>query len=181
MRQPTGPQLWMLIVNEFQSTSLHHVNDLTEKFNAMTLKNFKGENVREYAVSAEGILIQLERDNQLPCLHLSTIVTVFSNCSVSHFAGYWQSKQWTVEKFITASAGKGPVTIASMPDATTYTEILEEGKQMYANLSKEQGHKGKTDEASAMVAKLNNVEKKLNQALTQKTTTKADDDNKKKK
>ena len=48
----TGPQLWMLIVAEVQADSLRRCTTLRKKFESLTLAQFKGENVREWAKAA---------------------------------------------------------------------------------------------------------------------------------
>ncbi len=79
---PTGPQLWMIIVGEVQSESLRRCILLRKKFEGLSLSQFKGENVRDYATAAHSCLLQLERDGQLPPTHLLDIVDHLTNCTV---------------------------------------------------------------------------------------------------
>ena len=80
--KPTGPEVWMLIVSEVQADSLRRCSLLLDQFKALSLSKFKGENVTEFAKEADKILMQLERDNQLPMNHLLDIVDAFTACSV---------------------------------------------------------------------------------------------------
>ena len=72
----------MMIVAEAQSDSLRRADVMVKKFESLELVQFKGENVRDYAKVAHSLLIQLERDDQLPRTHLITIVDALSACSV---------------------------------------------------------------------------------------------------
>ena len=45
--RPTGPQVWMAIVNEVQMESMVRVQELTRQFENMTVAQFKGENVSD--------------------------------------------------------------------------------------------------------------------------------------
>jgi hypothetical protein len=81
----TGPQVWMLIVEEIQTTSLRQCKGLADSFEALKLSQFTGENVREYANTAQELLAQLERDDQIPLNHITDIVDHMSLCSVMDF------------------------------------------------------------------------------------------------
>ena len=180
--RPTGPQLWMLIVGEVQSDSLNRCDTLSEKFRTMTLSQFKGENVRDYAKEAGDLLTQLERDEQLPRTHLKRIVDVFSACSVADFRVHWMSRRATVQKFIKDSAGKSKASQLSMPNYIHFTHLLEEGKDEFMNLQEQWGPAKNTGPtAQAMLSKLSAQVASLNQQLKAKTTAAAPNANGEKK
>jgi hypothetical protein len=165
--RPSGPEVWMMIVGEIQADSLRRTTDIAKEFETLTLASFKGENVREYAAKAHDLLVQLEREGQLPKLHLVAILDVFTSCSVMDFKVHFMGRRAAVEKFIRESAGKDPLVVAQMSNLETYATLLEEGKRQYTNLSPKWGPASAAKEApNAMMAKLTDIEKKVSQVLT---------------
>ena len=166
----SGPDVWMVIVSEILSDSLKRTSDLTEKFNGLKLASYNGENVREYASAAMEMLVQLEREDQLPKMHLLTIIDVFTECTVMDFKIEFMGRRKTVEKFLRDSAGKEAAVIAKMPDRITFRDLLAEGKTSYNNLQHKWGpaKSAKKDPVTAMMGKIDAMENKLNQALTSK-------------
>ena len=81
----------------------------------MTLAKLKGENVRDCAKTADNLLLQLERDDQLPSTHLLDIVDHLSACSVMDFKIHWMHKRTQVEEFVKETLGKDKAAIASLP------------------------------------------------------------------
>lgn len=132
--RPTGPELWMMIVAEVQSDSIKRCDALIKKFESFTLSQFKGENVREYAAAAYAILIQLERDDQLPRTHLITIMDTLSACTVMDFKIQWMAQRPHIEHFIRESAGKDKAVIANMASYIHFNDLLENAKTKYTNL-----------------------------------------------
>ena len=166
---PSGPVLWMHIVAEVQSNSLSRCDDLNEKFRTLSLSQFKGENVHEYAKAAGDILTQLERDEQLSRTHLLRIVDVFCACTVADFRIHWMGRRDAVEKFIQASSGKDPATRLKLSTYTHFTHLLKEGKDKFMNL---QAHWGpaKGVVTQAMFSQLQAQMATINQKLKAKTT-----------
>ena len=165
--KPTGPEVWMMIVAEVQSDSLRRCAILTSQFKALTLAKFKGENVRDYAKAADNLLLQLERDDQLPTTHLLDIVDHLSACTVMDFKIHWMHKRSQVEEFVKETLGKDKATIASLPNRIHFRDLLEDAKSKYVNLqhlwgtpdqSKEQALIG---QVKALQAKLNQMDQKL--------------------
>ena len=99
-KRPSGPQLWMSIVSEVQTTSLRRNRDLIKKFESLSLSNFKGENVEDYAKAVDHLLVQLERDGQLPKLHLLDIVDDLTKCTVMDFKIQWMGRRPAIDKFL---------------------------------------------------------------------------------
>lgn len=167
----SGPVLWMSICNEVLADSLRRSDNLVKEFEALTVSKFKGENVAQYATAVQPILMQLERADQLPRLHLLTIVEQFSKVSVLEFRIHWMGRRGAIEQFISETAGKTQAAINSMKraDRITYIDLLEEGKNKYNNLSNVWGpaksHK-EDNQLAGLTAKIGRIESKVDQALT---------------
>ena len=167
MAKPTGPQVWMMIVMKVQSDSLRRSQDLAEKFKALTLAQFKGENVTEYVTTAGQLLLQLDRDDQLPKDHLLTIVDALSACSILDFKVQFMGRRTAVEQFIRETAGKTPSAVQAMPDRITYEVLLEEAERAFNNLKHVWGTPAKAGPENAMVAQLKAMTAKLNKVEQQ--------------
>ena len=165
--RPNGPVLWMMIVSEVQSDSLQRTDLLVEKFKKLTLAQFKGEDVGSYCDAAELILLQLEKDDQLPRLHLMTIVDVFSSASVMDFKIHWMGRRSAVHSFIKESAGKAAAAVSSMPNRIHFSTLLDEGRSLFRELTDGQkwGSTGKA--APTPEQALHNTIKQLNAKVAQ--------------
>ena len=166
-KKPTGPQLWMAIVAEVQSDSLRRCQQLVKKFEALSLSQFKGENVREYAKAAEELLLQLERDEQLPPTHLLSIVDDMTSCSVMDFKVMWMNKRSKVEAFLKESMGKDRSAVAAMPDRIHFSDLLEEAKEMFTNLQEKWGATPAKPKEDAMMAQLKAMTAKVDKITNQ--------------
>ena len=182
--KPTGPEVWMLIVAEVQADSLRRCVVLVKQFKALTLAQFRGENVRDYAKTAEFLLIQLERDDQLPSTHLLDIVDHFTACTVMDFKIHWMHQRTAIEEFVMETLGKDRVAISQMPNKIHFRDLLEEGKSRYTNLQHVWGTPAQSKE-QALVGQVKALQAKLDwmdQQLKQKPTRSIggnDDDSKK--
>ena len=171
--RPSGPVLWMMIVAEVQSDSLKRCDALADKFRSLSLASTKGENVRDYAATASDILTQLERDRQLPRTHLIRILDVFASCSVMDFKIHFMQRRAAIQQFVKDSAGKTDETIQDMDNYVHFSDLLEEGKEQYTNLSDQWGPaKNVKPPESAMTAALKKLDAKVSQ-LDQKLTAKS--------
>ena len=168
----SGPEMWMVIVDEIMSDSLQRVDDLVKEFDALKLTKYKGENVAEYCEEAGNILIQLEKDAALPRMHLITILNVFCDCSVMDFKVVFMGRRAPIEKFLRESHGKDAAAVAAMSSKVTYKSLLAEGKSQYNNLKSRWGPAKavKENRETALMAKLQAMEAKLNQAITLKNS-----------
>jgi hypothetical protein len=167
--KPTGPEVWMMIVAEVQSDSLRRCALLTEKFRALSLSIFKGENVRDYAKAADDILLQLERDDQLPTTHLLDIVDHLSACTVMDFKIHWMTKRGQVEQFVKETLGKSKRAVAALPNRIHYRDLLEEAKSKFINLQHLWGPTGSKEEALlSQVKALKAQVAKMDQSLKSK-------------
>ena len=172
---PHGPVLWMMIVAEVQSNSLQRTENLVEQFKAMSLAQHKGEDVGKCADAAEVALVQLEKDEQLPRLHLMTIVNVFTNCSVWDFKVHWMGRRSEVSAFIKDSAGKAKSVVSAMSNRIHFRDLLDDGRDLHRELleGKKWGPSGKGSASPetalhATIKQLNAKVAKLDQQLKSK-------------
>ena len=158
--EASGPVLWMLIVAEVQSDSLRRCVELAADFEKLSLASVRGENIQEYANKAHNILLQLEKDDQLPPTHLLKIVDVLSACSVMDFKVQWMSRRVDVERFVRESNGKAADVVSKMPNKIHFTDLLETAKTSYVNLKHLWGPStdGKLTQETALLAKLEKME-----------------------
>ena len=93
----TGPQVWMAIINKVQMESMIWVQELTRQFENMTVAPFKGKNISDYCTAAANLLLELERQDQLPATYLTTIIKQFSGCQCRTLlsCGCHRSNVWT--------------------------------------------------------------------------------------
>ena len=171
-KRPSGPVLWMLIVTEVLSDRLLRCSQLAQEFEALTLSQFKGENVLEYVISAQDKLSQLDNDGQLPRLHLLTIVNVFTACSVMDFKVHWMSRRSAVDQFLRDSVGKDPDIVEQLPNYVNFEMLLDEGKQKFNTLQKQWGPANALSSEQVVLAQVKALQAKvatLNQQLTAKS------------
>ena len=163
----TGPELWMAIVCEVMADSLQRVDDLRKEFEDLTLAKFKGKNIVEYCDKVAPILLQLEKDDALPAMHLITILNVFCDCSVMDFKVTFMGWRAPIEQFLKESNGKDKQAIRSMSNRVTYEQLLNEGKNAYNNLKSRWGPAKavKDSPEKAMLAQFKALEAKVSQAL----------------
>ena len=170
--RPSGPEVWMMIVAEVQADSLRKCALLEKQFKALTLAQFKGENVRECAKTADNLLLQLERDDQLPSTHLLDIIDHLTACTVMDFKVHFMTKRAAVEEFVMETLGKDKVAVALMQNKIHFRDLLEEAKTKCTNLqhmwgtpaqSKEQALVG---QVKALQAKLDKMDQQLKQKPT---------------
>ena len=62
----TGPEIWMRIVSEFQSTSIQRLDHVRKQLESVKLKQFKGENVKGYADHVSILCKDLDYGHRLP-------------------------------------------------------------------------------------------------------------------
>ena len=158
----------MMIAEDVQSSSICLCEDKINMFKSLSLANYKGENVREYADEAEKILTELEIENQLPCLHLVTILDLLTECSVMDFSVQFMSRCTEIEKFVNASSGKDPATVLAMPGYIHYSTLLLQAKKAYLNLAKKWGASKSKEALVSQVKTLQSEVKNLNQKLNLK-------------
>lgn len=168
-----GPIVWMLIVNEVQSSSMLWIRSIEDKFKKLKLSDFKGENVREYVQAAMACLIPLEQSHQLPHDHLLTICSTLQESTVDVFRTRFMIRESEVVKFLQLTAGKDPRAAASTPGATSFRTLLMEANREYDLLydSSRWGpgtFAGKKKDPVAMMAALTTEVKNLKQKLAQR-------------
>jgi len=164
----TGPDVWMLIVSEVQSSAIQRCEVLIDKFKATKLSDFPGENVEMYCATVDDYLSQLETEGELPSNHLITITEALVDCSVLEFKMEMVALKSRVIKFKRESTGKDPAIVAGLTDRITYSDVLAEAKMHYMDMSKKWGpaKDAKVNQAETVLSKmqglLSKVESKLN-------------------
>ncbi|MCP4194415.1 MAG: hypothetical protein GY768_27730 [Planctomycetaceae bacterium] len=132
-----GPQIFMVLVGRIYTESLGRTVDLQDEFRALNLETFPGENVPEYCNKASSILVMLERERQLPPLHLVTILDVFTfGCSVDSFKVQFMARRDAIETFAGKAAGKTGFALTSLPNYIHFQTLLKQGTTAYRNLRK---------------------------------------------
>jgi hypothetical protein len=134
VNRPSGPVLWMIIVEHLQAEILTTAINYEDHFKGLKLASFKGEDVDAYCDAVEHDLMWLEKLDKLPDLHLITICDTLSECSVMPFRIYFMNRRPAIHKFITESTNKDPSVVASLPDYLNYAMLLEEARTKYKSL-----------------------------------------------
>jgi hypothetical protein len=161
-RKPNGPQLWMAIAREVQANSIRRCKVIAKEFETLSLLNFKGENVMEYCTKASELLVQLEKDNRLPETHLVDILDHLSDCSVLEFKVPWLGKRQRIEEFLDEANGMEPASVMTLANYIHFSDLLDDAKQMYINLSHKWGPSQTTmTEAQTLKSQLKAMQSKL--------------------
>jgi len=175
--RPCGPTVWMAIVDEVEGDSIRRLRDCRTKFEALTVAQFRGENVADYAKAAFKHLQPLERHNKLEPDDLLTIIDQLCKVSVQDFKIPWMTRRTAVEDYVREVSGKDASVIAKLPNRMTYHELLERAKKDYQNLQQQWSSAGLNDKKNnpvqALQSKLDQLDSKLNkvsQGLSVKTT-----------
>ena len=161
-KKPNGPQLWMAIARDVQANSIRRCKVIAKEFETLSLLKFKGENVMEYCTKASELLVQLEKDNRLPETHLIDILDHLSECSVLEFKVPWLGKRQSIEDFLDEANGMEPTAVLTLPNYIHFSDLLDEAKQMFINLSHKWGPSQTTvTEAQTLKAQLKAMQSKL--------------------
>jgi hypothetical protein len=130
----TGPIVWMRLVQEMQSNSLRRLKTVTKDLEKMALKDFKGENVREFCESFLSRCIELDNARRLPDDVMLTIIEALTKSSVDEFRITYLGERKRVEAWMNATAGKSASAIAQMENVITYRTLLAEATSQYQSL-----------------------------------------------
>ena len=130
----TGPEVWMIIVSELQSDSLRRVRKIQEDIQKLSLKDFKGENVKAFSHTALLKCTELMRCRHLPEDISLTLVGALTKSSVEEFRVHFISTRAKIEQFLRQTAGKDHSVVATMPDRVTFRDLLDEACYTYQSL-----------------------------------------------
>jgi len=164
----TGPQLWMLIVQEVQKASSRLTAELTKKWQSLQLASFKGENVKDYVNAALDLLVQLDRNGKLPETHLTDIVDHLTACSVMDFKILWMTERRDVEQFLEKISGKEKKVIEKMPDKITYQSLLAKARRNYMELEKKWNANAVSPREQAMISEMKAMSAQIKRLESQK-------------
>ena len=90
--------------------------------------------MEDYARAVDHLLVQLERDGQLPQMHLLDIVEDLTKCSVMDFRVQWMGRRPAIERFLRESTGKDEAAILALPGYVHFSDLLAEAKDAYHDL-----------------------------------------------
>ena len=115
----TGPELWMLIVQETQSNSVRALMSLANELLTMQLSKYPGENVKLCTGDIFAKCERLQNAMKLPEDVGITICNILSKCSVEDFRILFTLKRTELEL---------------KPQSVTYTELIILANQKYQSL-----------------------------------------------
>jgi hypothetical protein len=133
----TGPELWMRLVSDIYADTIQRMELLKDEVRNIQLKNFKGENVKEYAIKVMEICTELENGMALPANICITINNQLVKCSVADFRIEFQGIRKTLNDELREYNGKSQTVIHEMAIKNkyyTYHTILEDATTSYLNL-----------------------------------------------
>lgn len=167
--KPIGPFVWMHLVNACQSDSIRRSTIIAKKFEGLSLAGFPGENVEDYARSAQEYLTELERSGNLPIDHLPKIIDHLTKASNEEFRITFMGKRSKLETFIRSTAGKSQVAARQDPNYTHFNELLNEAKSLYTTLNESEawGMSGSKKSHEAMIADLKSQVKTLTNKMAE--------------
>ena len=156
----------MLIASEIQAESIRQCEKLKDQFKEAKLTQYKGENVKDYCTAMATILLQLERERQLPPSHLITIVDAMTKCSVMAFRVAWMNKRTEVVKFIRDSAGKEEDVVKQLPNYIHWQDLFDYAKSEAINLEDDWGKESQekaalTSQVKALKTEVSNLQQKI--------------------
>ena len=168
VNRPSGPVLWMIIVEHLQAEILTTAMNYQNHFNELKLASFKGEDVDAYCDAVEHDLMWLAKVDRLPDMHLLTICDARSKCSVMPFRIYCMNRQAAIHQFVTDSANKDKTVVESLPNYLTFAMLLEEARTQHKSLvsSKKWGSATPSNPEQANLAKIQALINRLDQKIT---------------
>jgi hypothetical protein len=81
----TGPEVWIRIVNEVQSSSVERLLKVSNDVRNIKIKNFKGENISDYSSKMLMLCRDLDNGQRLPREICLTILDQLCECTVAPF------------------------------------------------------------------------------------------------
>jgi hypothetical protein len=130
----TGPELFMTVVSEIQSSSVRLYRAKERQLEAMSLKTYPGENVKTLTRDIANICDELDRAGRLPEDITLTIVNIYAKSSVEEFRIYFIGRRVEVERFLKKSSGKSRDVVRAMDDYIGYKEMGLEANSQYQSL-----------------------------------------------
>ena len=83
--ESTGPEIWMRIVGELQSSSSDRLLTVVEKVKRLKVQDFKGQDVKKFSAEMMTYCTDLQLGGSLPREICVTIVEAFLNTTVERF------------------------------------------------------------------------------------------------
>ena len=131
---PSGPVLWMALVESIQSTSHMVFKQKVLDLEKISLINFDGENVEAYSEVLKQQCLILSNAKRLPIDINLTILNALCSCSVEEFRFNFFHMRAQENHFLTRTNGMDASTIQGQPDYVDPFEILDRACGIYRNL-----------------------------------------------
>jgi hypothetical protein len=131
----TGPEIWLRIVAEVQSTSMERLRTIENKICYKFLPNaYPNENIKLLVKDIHDACHELEVADVLPIDIIATIVNNFTKSSVDAFRHNFFNRRSDVNRFLKKARGKDKAMIALMPDKITFSDLCDEAQDEYQSL-----------------------------------------------
>lgn len=116
----TGPEVFMRIINEVQSSSVERLVKVSQDVRLCKVKNFKGENIRLYAAHLITLCRDLDSGLDLPRDICLTIVDQLIDCSVEKFRIDFMTIRRTILIEMEEYHGKNPLEVKHLQKLNRY-------------------------------------------------------------
>jgi GAG-pre-integrase domain/Zinc knuckle len=133
----SGPEIWMWIVGEIQSSSIERLVSVAENIKKCKLKSFKGENVKQYSAHMLTLCRDLANGQSLPRDICLTIVDQLIDCSVEKFRTTFLNLRDRIIDEMREYHGKSDFAIREMQVRQrlfTYESLLSKANTSYQTL-----------------------------------------------
>ena len=131
----SGPELWMLIVDEKQSGSYYTYREFKRELENMKLSDYPGEDIKAVSKRLRTICTALSRANRLPEDVLILIIDLFCQSTVRPFQNSFDTRRTSVETYERKSRNKTTAQLlADGIDIISFDMLIDEAEAKYVNL-----------------------------------------------
>lgn len=133
----TGPEIWMRIVSEIQSSSVERLVQVANDVKKLRLKDYKGEDVKTYSLAMMALCQDLQSGQSLPRDICLTIIDHLIECSVEKFRMDFLTIRREVLDQLRKYHGKSNDVICNLQRTNnyhTYDSLLETANISYNHL-----------------------------------------------
>ena len=135
-RNTTGPEVWMLLVNEVRSESYRYFENVKSELKALTLSKFPGDNVKDFTAAWTIKAQELETANLLEPHFLVVFVTALTKTPVQLFVLAMSNLLTRVLNYNKDTRFLSEEARGAMPadEVVTYRKIRMEADGLYQEL-----------------------------------------------
>ena len=130
----TGPDVYMLIVSEVQSDSIHSMRLKERSLEKVALSSYTLENVKAMNVHVVTVCNELWRGGVLPQDIILTVIDKYTKATCEEFRIHFLSRRSAVESYLKSITGKDESVIMALPDRITYMSLVSEANEKYQSL-----------------------------------------------